>query len=54
MGVDFTPGMNFATEVNKLFHAIVHPNARAKPFTMVVYFGRASFRLDEESVAIAL
>jgi hypothetical protein len=54
MGMDFTPGMNFAKDINKLFHSTVHANARAKPFTMVVSFGRASFWLDEESVAIAL
>jgi hypothetical protein len=54
MGVDFTPGMNFAKDINKLFHSTVHANARAKPFTMVVSLGRASFWLDEESVAIAL
>jgi hypothetical protein len=54
MGVDFTPGMNFAKEIKRLFHSTVHPSTRSKAFTMVVSFGRASFRLDEDSVAIAL
>jgi hypothetical protein len=54
MGVDFTPGMNFAKEIKRLFHSTVHPSGRSKAFTMVVSFGRASFRLDVDSVAIAL
>ncbi|KAM0861167.1 hypothetical protein ACQ4PT_046089 [Festuca glaucescens] len=54
LGLDFYPGQAFAREVWRSFRQKVHPFPRSGHFTMVVSFERSSFRLDEESVALAL
>jgi hypothetical protein len=54
LGLDFTPGQAFAREVWRSWKLKVHPTSGSGHFTMVVSFGRSSFRLDEESVALAL
>jgi hypothetical protein len=54
MGLDYTHGSNFAKEVNRSFNCSVHPSERSGHFTMVVSFGRAKFKLEEDLVGIAL
>ncbi|KAM0838927.1 hypothetical protein ACQ4PT_060651 [Festuca glaucescens] len=54
LGLDFNPGMNFAKEVRNLFGSPVHPTKFSGHFTMIVSFGRATFRLSEDSVGLAL
>jgi hypothetical protein len=54
MGLDFSHGMNFAKDVRSKFNRQVHPSAKSGHFTMVVSFGRAKFKLDEDLVSIAL
>ncbi|KAM0844984.1 hypothetical protein ACQ4PT_056693 [Festuca glaucescens] len=54
LGLDFSPGQAFAREVWRSFRQKVHPFPGSGHFTMVVSFGRSSFWLDEESVALAL
>jgi hypothetical protein len=44
----------FSKEVRSLFQSSVHPFIGSAHFTMVVSFGRASFRLDEDMVSLAL
>jgi hypothetical protein len=54
MGLDFSHGMNFAKDVRSKFNRQVHPSAKSGHFTMVVSFGRANFKLEEDLVSIAL
>jgi hypothetical protein len=47
-------GRNFSKDVQHKFGLTVHPSERFGHFLMVVSFGRAAFRLTEETVAAAL
>ncbi|KAM0832307.1 hypothetical protein ACQ4PT_064990 [Festuca glaucescens] len=52
--LDYSPGIKVAKFCYSKFGRAVHPSASSGHFTMVVSFGRASFKLDESSVGIAL
>ncbi|KAM0827957.1 hypothetical protein ACQ4PT_067858 [Festuca glaucescens] len=52
--LDYSPGLKVAKYCYTKFARSVHPSASSGHFTMVVSFGRASFKLDESSVGIAL
>jgi hypothetical protein len=54
MGLDFDHGKEFSKKVWRAHRRKVHPSPGFGAFTLVVSFGRASFRLDEDRVAIAL
>jgi hypothetical protein len=54
MGLDFSDGISFAKFIRHKFYSAVHPSKESGSFTMVVSFGRANFRLSEDSVGIAL
>jgi hypothetical protein len=54
MGLDFSDGISFAKNVRKRFLSNVHSSRDSENFTLMVSFGRASFRLSEDSVGIAL
>jgi hypothetical protein len=54
LGLDFKAGENFAKEVLRKFSSTVHPLNGKNFFSLVVSFGRASFRMAEETVALAL
>jgi hypothetical protein len=54
LGLDFSPGREFAKRIRKEFLSTVHPTRDSFHFTMVVSFGRASFRLTEDNVSLAL
>jgi hypothetical protein len=54
MGLDFSAGISFAKYVYKRFFSNVHSSRDSDHFTLVVSFGRANFRLSEDSVGIAL
>jgi hypothetical protein len=54
LGFDFSHGRNFSKDVRSKFHSTVHPSNSSGHFTMVVSFGRANFRMDEDLVALAL
>jgi hypothetical protein len=52
--LDFSHGINFAKDVKNKFHKEVHPSSSSGHFLMVVAFGRATFKLEEDLVGIAL
>jgi hypothetical protein len=52
--LDYSPGLKVAKYCYTKFARSVHPSASSGHFIMVVSFGRASFKLDESSVSIAL
>ena len=54
LGLDFSKGLAFAEKVFQSMGFSVHPMEDSEIFTMVVSFGRHSFRLNEDSVAAAL
>jgi hypothetical protein len=54
LGLDFSPVINFAKEMRRKFATLVHPSHFTGHFTMVVSFDRACFRLNDDSVSIAL
>ncbi|KAM0902673.1 hypothetical protein ACQ4PT_019159 [Festuca glaucescens] len=54
LGLNSSHGSNFAKDDRQKFGLSVHPSERSGHFLMVVSFGRSSFRLDEDSVGIAL
>jgi hypothetical protein len=54
LNLNSSHGCNFSKDVRQKFGLAVHPLERSGHFMMVVSFGRAAFRLDDESVAIAL
>jgi hypothetical protein len=54
MGLDFSHGTNFAKDVGQKFNCLVHSFGKFGHFTMVVSFGRANFKLEEDLVGIAL
>ena len=54
MGLDLAPGKVFSVEVRRSCFSTVHRTMDPGHFTMVVAFGRTSFRLDEDATAIAL
>ena len=54
MGLDLAPGKAFSEEVRRRFFSTVHPTYDSGHFMMVVAFGQSSFKLDEDSAAVAL
>jgi hypothetical protein len=54
LGLDFSPGQVLAREIRHSLHRSIHPSDGSGGFLMVVSFGRASFRLEEDSVSLAL
>jgi hypothetical protein len=54
LGLDFSFGIALSKEIKRIFASTVHPGKNAAHFTMVVSFGRSSFRLTEKSVGLAL
>ncbi|KAM0888596.1 hypothetical protein ACQ4PT_028241 [Festuca glaucescens] len=54
IGLDFSPGLDFARKARSDFHTTVHPTRNSSHFTMVVSFGRSIFRLSEDNVSLAL
>jgi hypothetical protein len=54
LGLDFSHGITFSSNVRKRFGSTVHPLGSSDHFYMVVSFGRAKFKLSEDSVGIAL
>jgi hypothetical protein len=54
MGLNFSHGINFAKDVKNKFNVDVHPSPEVGQFSMVVSFGRANFRMEEDLVSIAL
>ena len=54
LGLDFSKGLAFAEKVFQSTGFSVHPMEDSEIFTMVVSFGRHSFRLYEDSVAADL
>ncbi|KAM0871397.1 hypothetical protein ACQ4PT_039415 [Festuca glaucescens] len=54
MGLDFSLGSVFKSDVKRKFRSTVHPLGKANHFLLVVSFGRSKFKLDEFSVSLAL
>ncbi|KAM0881896.1 hypothetical protein ACQ4PT_032653 [Festuca glaucescens] len=54
LGLDFSPGLAFARKARSEFYTTVHPARNSLHFTMVVSFGRSTFRLSEDNVSLAL
>jgi hypothetical protein len=53
LGLYFSHGAIFSSNVRKRFGSTVHPLGSSDHFYMVVSFGRAKFKLSEDSVGIA-
>src|SRR4051812_32886830 len=53
LGLDLEPGMKLVDQVHWLFKRTMHPDGSGD-FILVVSFVRHSFRLDEDSVSLAL
>ncbi|KAM0894957.1 hypothetical protein ACQ4PT_024153 [Festuca glaucescens] len=53
-GLSFSHGLNFAKDVKNFFNVDVHPSSKSCNFLMVVSFGHANFRMEEDLVSIAL
>ncbi|KAM0856737.1 hypothetical protein ACQ4PT_048926 [Festuca glaucescens] len=54
MNLDFSYGFKFKADVKKKFGTTVHPLGKSNHFLLVVSFGRAVFKLNEDMVGIAL
>jgi hypothetical protein len=54
LGLNFSHGINFAKDVKDKFGCSIHPFVRSGHFTLVVSFGRANFKMEEEYVSLAL
>jgi len=54
MGLDLAPGLEFSEEVRRTCFSTVHPTKDSGHFTLVVAFGRSSFKLTKDSAAVAL
>src|SRR4051812_41147012 len=54
MGMDLAPGLEFYEEVRRTCFSTVHPTKDSGHFTLVVSFVRTSFKLTEDSAAVAL
>jgi hypothetical protein len=54
MGLDFLWGSEFQRKVKQRYQSTVHPLGKSDHFLMTVSFGRAKFKLDCDSVSIAL
>ncbi|KAK1602055.1 hypothetical protein QYE76_007951 [Lolium multiflorum] len=52
--LDFSKGQEFRSQVRSQFRSTVHPIGKANHFLLVVSFGRAKFKLSEETVGLAL
>ncbi|KAM0910334.1 hypothetical protein ACQ4PT_014228 [Festuca glaucescens] len=54
LGFNFSHGKAFAREMDNMFNRTVHPSDLPGHFQMVVSFGRATFKLEEDMVGLAL
>jgi hypothetical protein len=54
LGLDFSHGINFASDVHRKFASNVHSSANSSHFIMVVSFGRSTFKLSEDRVRLCL
>jgi hypothetical protein len=54
MKFDFSHGLSFADEVKSRFRTTVHPFSKSGHFLLAVSFGRAIFKLNEDSVSLTL
>jgi hypothetical protein len=54
MGLDFTPGSRFKADVHHRFRSTVHSLGKSDHFLMAISFGRAKFKLDVDTVSLAL
>jgi hypothetical protein len=54
LGLDFSWGSSFQRKVKSHCGSTVHPLGKSRHFLLVVSFGRAKFKLDCDSVSIAL
>ncbi|KAM0885808.1 hypothetical protein ACQ4PT_030071 [Festuca glaucescens] len=54
MKLDFSYGFKFKAEVKKKFGTTMHPLGKSNHFLLVVSFGRAVFKLNEDMVGISL
>jgi hypothetical protein len=54
MGLDFTPGSRFKADVRCRFRSTVHPLGKSDHFLMDVSFGHDKFKLDIDTVILAL
>jgi hypothetical protein len=54
LGLNFSHVVNFAKDVRNKFSSNVHPSAKSGHFTMVVSFGRSTFKLSEDQVGLCL
>jgi hypothetical protein len=54
MKLDFSHGYSFADEIKRRFRTTVHPLTKADHFLLAISFGRATFKLNEDSVSLAL
>jgi hypothetical protein len=54
LGLDFTHGFSMARDMKKWFKCSVHPSDTSPGFTLVVSFGRSTFRLTDNTVGLAL
>jgi hypothetical protein len=54
MKLDFSYGHKFKDEIKRKFGSTVHPLGKSNHFLLVVSFGRATFKLHEDAVGIAL
>ena len=54
MGLDFSRGYRFAKDIKRKFLTTVHPTLHTGHFILVVSFDRATFRLTDDYVGLAL
>jgi hypothetical protein len=54
MGLDFSWGLEFQKKVKDCYHSTIHPLGKADHFLMAVSFGWSKFKLDCDTVSIAL
>jgi hypothetical protein len=54
MGLDFSWGSEFQRKVKQRYQSTVHPLGKSDHFLMTVLFGRAKFKLDCDTISIAL
>ena len=52
--MDLAPGVEFSEEVQRNCFSTVHPTKDSGHFTLVVAFGRSSFKLTEDFATVAL
>jgi hypothetical protein len=54
MGLDYTFGSRFKTDIRRKFGSTVHPIGKSDHFLMAVSFGRAKFKLNPDTAGLAL